>query len=410
MARTSPLPLATSSNRNLLPLVALALALNGCFLGFDSRWGESKRIQQHNAAAAAPAAIESTPPPETPTAGEAHATPAVRAYRVRIYATPAYESLTVDWHRRVTELLEDGNLVLGPSIGARLTIESFHDWAVDEQSLSGALRALGEEDEGRDVDWVIGFVSALPRATRSFHELGMAQVPGKHLVLRAAGVADEKDAIDQAFDQLSQADRTKLGRARARHRATAVLLHEIGHTLGALHVSDPRSLMRPAYDTQMDAFGDPSAALMRATLSHRDDPDPRQGASALLSALEAAPADTWASADRDPFEARLRAVLAPPANAPPAKEPAKASAPAPDVAALPEDARARFAEASRALEAGDAAAAFEKGRALFEAEPDVLAVQDLRCKIAMARNLGWDSVRTECARLMALSTSPKNKK
>jgi hypothetical protein len=389
-----------------LPLAALALTLNGCFLGYDSRWGAAKRMQQHNAASAAPAAIESTPPPETSSAGEARAG-AVRAYRVRIYASPAYEALTVDWHRRVSELLEDGNLVLGPSIGARLTIESFHEWAVDEQSLSGALRALAEEDEGRDVDWVIGFVSALPRATRSFHELGMAEVPGKHLVLRAAGVADEKDAIDQAFDQLSEADRTKLGRARARHRATAVLLHEIGHTLGALHVSDLKSLMHPAYDTKMDAYGDPSAVLMRATLSHRDDADPKERATALLSALESAPADTWAPADRDPFEARLRAVLAPLANAAPAKESPKVPALAPEVAALPEDVRARFVDASRALEAGDAAAALEKARPLFEAEPDVLPVQDLRCKIAMARNLGWDSVRTECARLMTLSTAPK---
>src|ERR1700722_8330504 len=112
MAHTSPVLRAKPSNRTLLPLMALALALNGCF--FDSRWGEAKRIQQHNAAAAAPAAIESTPPPEASSASEARAPPGVRAYRVRIYATPAYESLTVDWHRRVSELLEDGNLVLGP--------------------------------------------------------------------------------------------------------------------------------------------------------------------------------------------------------------------------------------------------------------------------------------------------------
>jgi Matrixin len=403
-----------ASSRILVSSMALAAALNGCFFGYDSRWGQSKRIQQHNAAAAAPAALEATPPPETSSAAETRSAQGVRAYRVRVYATPAYEAQTLDWHRRVSEIIEDGNLVLGPSVGARLTIESFNDWSVEEQSLSGALHTIRDEDEGRGVDWVIGFVAGLPRATSSFHELGMAEIPGKHLVLRASGVADEKDAIDKAFDELSQADRDKLGRARARHRATAVLLHEIGHTLGAIHVRDPRSLMNPAYDKRMEAFGDPSAALMRAALSHRDDADPRQTATALLSVLDSAPADVWSPADREPLEARLRAVLAASAKAAPAQASSdvQALAPAvhglaPDVAALPEEARARFVEASRALEAGDLAAALEKARPLFEAQRDVLSVQDLRCKIAMARNTDWDSVRAECARLMELSTSSK---
>ncbi len=87
----------------------------------------------------------------------------------------------------------------------------------------------------------------------------MSNVPGKHLVLRATGAAEEKDDIDRAFDQLSVEDRAKLGRVRARHRATAVLLHELGHSLGALHVRDPQSLMSPAYDKRMTAYGDPVA-------------------------------------------------------------------------------------------------------------------------------------------------------
>jgi hypothetical protein len=399
-----------------LRLVASALLvvnLNACFLGYDSRWGQAKRAQQRNAAAAAPATLQASPAPEASATGDV-ARPAgtARDYRVRVYATPAYAALTLDWHRRVGEIVGDGNAILGPSIGAQLTVEEFHDWSVgagEEQNLAAALHALHDEDDGKGADWVIGFVGSLPRATRSFHELGMADVPGKHLVLRATSVAEEKDAIDRAFDQLSEADRAKLGKTRARHRGTAILLHEIGHTLGAIHARDPQSLMHAEYDKRMDAFGEGSVALMRAALAHRDEADAKGGAEALLSALQSVPADAWAPGERDPFEARLRGMLAPP-GAPTAPAPAPlapAAAIPKDLAALPEDARARFTEASRTLGAGDAAAAFATARPLFDAYPDVLSVQDLRCKIAMARSSDWTATRTECAKLMELSTGKK---
>jgi predicted Zn-dependent protease len=40
--------------------------------------------------------------------------------------------------------------------------------------------------------------------------------------------------------------RDRIVRARRRHRAEAVFLHEIGHVLGALHETDPVSLMHTA--------------------------------------------------------------------------------------------------------------------------------------------------------------------
>jgi hypothetical protein len=243
----------------------------------------------------------------------------------------------------------------------------------------------------------------------------MAQEPGKHVVVRAARAAEEKDEIDKAFDELKDADRAKLGEARAKHRAAAVLLHEIGHTLGAIHARDRASLMHPSYDTQMSSYGDPAAALMRAGLAHRQDAPAM--ARALLSALAATPPETWVDADRASLEARLNAVVGPlgPASAPAAAPsapapttPAAAEEPAPpalpdDVAALPADARGRFIEAARALAAGDAATADAKGRSLYAAHPKVVSVQDLRCKIAVAKGGAWDETKKECDPLMKLS-------
>jgi hypothetical protein len=385
-------------------LLVMLSALNACFMGYDSRWGESKRIQQHNAAAAAPAGLRATAPSEASTADAPHP-PAARTYRLRVYATAAYAAQILDWHRRATELIDDANRVLAPSIGAQLAIDGFRDGFVEEQSLSASLNALRKTDDGHDVDWVIGLVGGLPRTTQSFHELGMANILGKHLVVRATSPSQERDAIDRAFYELKEDERAKLARVRARHRATAVLLHEMGHTLGAIHVRDGRSLMHPQYDPRMEAFGDAPIGLMRATLAHRDDADPKELAHALQSALDAS--DAWGPADREPLESWLRGARAagdppPSPSAAPAQEPLPA-----DVAQLPADVRAHFVEASRALAAGDVTAAGKAAGPLFESQRDVLSIQDLRCKIAMARGDDWPSTRAACSRLMELSTSPK---
>jgi len=43
---------------------------------------------------------------------------------------------------------------------------------------------LARLDPGLDVDWVVGLVSPLPLVSMSFHDLGWAEVPGRHFVLR----------------------------------------------------------------------------------------------------------------------------------------------------------------------------------------------------------------------------------
>jgi hypothetical protein len=65
-----------------------------------------------------------------------------------------------------------------------------------------------------------------------------------------------------------------------------------------------------------------------------------------------------------------------------------------------------YSRAARALAAGDAASAWETAHPLFDRYRDVLAVQDLRCQIAMRRGLLYKAARAECDRLMDLSTKP----
>jgi predicted Zn-dependent protease len=140
-------------------------------------------------------------------------------------------------------------------------------------------------------------------------------------------------------------------------------------------------------------------------------------ARALLAALGAAAPEAWVDADRASLEARLKAAVGPVgtasasaagASASGPMAPAPANEPAPpalpdDVAALPADARGRFTDAARALAAGDAATADAKARPLYAAHPKVVSVQDLRCKIAVAKGGDWEPTKKECDPLMQLS-------
>ncbi|WXB20224.1 matrixin family metalloprotease [Pendulispora albinea] len=329
----------------------------------------------------------------------------VRTYRIRAYATTTYAAQTIDWKRRLSDLLDDANRVLGPAIGARLQLDECRSWGLaSEDDLPSTLASLRSADAGADVDWVIGLVGALPRLSSSFHDIGVAEIDGKHVILRAAGELGELAAAEQNFEALQADERAELVRARKRHRAVAVLLHEIGHTLGAIHTRDPRSLMSPQYDSHMDAYGDPSTSLMRATLSHRNDMDLRSRARAQLTILDGAPETTWIPSERNATRARLRNVLEP--SPQPTTAPAEKPLPN-DIAALPENDRSLYLQALRAYENGDITAAYDTGRPLFGSRPDVYSVQDLRCKLALAAGGAWSGTRAECEALMKIA-GPKS--
>jgi hypothetical protein len=318
----------------------------------------------------------------------------------------------------VRDLVDDANVVLAPSLGARLEIETMSQWddagGDRDAPLESALEELRAKDAGDGADWVIGMVGGLSRLTPSFHELGMGEMAGKHLVVRAASKADEHDAVDKAFDELGEEERARLRRSLKRHRAVAVFLHELGHTLGALHERDARSLMHPRYDRRMTAFSPEAIALMRITLTHRD-PERTTASDAhaldeqLLAHLREATDDAWVPNERAQRIAQLDAALA--SATPPAASPAPAPAPArvappeplPDLPGLTDADRALFARARESLHAGDAEAAWAAASPLFKAHPTSYAVQDLRCQIAMHRNLAWPDVRAECDPLMLLS-------
>jgi hypothetical protein len=373
-----------------------SLACASCW--YDSTWGQAKAAQKRYAAAATPSAIVPT--------DDARPGAPKRTYRIRLRPDAHYLSQTVDAERQLEALVDDADRVLGASLGLHLEVQKTEAWSLDnDESLEAALAALRHDDAGEDVDVVVGLIGALPRPTDSFHEVGYAEVLGKHLVVRAASRLGEHDAVDRALTELSADERDRLVASRRRHRAEAVFLHELGHVLGALHEADAASLMHPAYDEKMTSFGDDAVVLMRLAL---DEGDRAAVVHAQLDYVRNAKTTSWATGEREAALKRLQAMDSPP--------PTSAASAAriggvggsggsgggdgdevdvPFELTAPD--RERFAQAMKMFRAGAAAPAYQVAKPLFAAYPSTYAVQDLRCQLATVRWLEKDAMMAECA-------------
>ncbi|HSO31060.1 MAG TPA: matrixin family metalloprotease [Labilithrix sp.] len=386
----------------MLTAVAATLVA-GCY---DSQWGQQKAAQQRNAAIAAPAALRTE---ERVPAGEGEAGPAsaparAQKLRVRAFVTRSFTAQVIDAPRHLRDLLEDANRITERDLGVHLELVETRAWElVNEDDIDKAFEALRAKDAGDGVDWVAGFVGSLPRATRSFHELGKGTLVGQHVVVRAPSSAERHDGIERSFDELPEEQRRDLEKKLRRHRAAAVFLHELGHTLGSVHETSPQSIMFGEYNPKMSAFGPSADDVMRAAVAKHGAADVDL-AKDVVAALERAPAGAFVGAERDQLVARLQAKIAAasaPARATPSALPAAVVVPeTPELAAAD---RERFADAFRASARGDVVVAWATGKPLFGAYPRSMGVQDLRCQVA-SRSMPFDVARKECVQLMKLST------
>ncbi len=294
---------------------------------------------------------------------------------MRLRPNPHYLSQTIDVPKQTHDLIDDTNGVLGLALGVRVVIDAIEPWSF----------------------------GALPSPTDSLHEVGEATVLGKYIVVRATGRLEEDLVIDKTFNALSEDDRAALIRRRKRHRALAVFLHELGHTLGAVHEDASTSLMNPSYAPSRSTFGEGAIALMRASLARTDRVEVARAQLAILKDTNEA---SWVPAERTREIALLQTWVDGSDRALAAKSVAGQSeqARADDHASsLPDDDAQQFQRAKAMLQAGGILVAYETGRSVFAKYPNDVAVQDLRCQLATLRFLERKELVAECAAYVRLT-------
>ena len=385
--------------RSIAWSLSLPLLLSSCFF-YDSTWHQETQSQERQAAALTPDA------PRAEGAGDRWR--ATRELRVRAWATARYRAEVHGFRAHVRQLLDRSNEVLGPALGVRLVLEDARSWdAGDTDSLADLLEALEQHDAGDGADLVIGLAGSTPRLAARFDTLGIARVHGKHLVVRAMNDAAESDAIDAAFDRLSDEERARLRRRRKAHKELAVLLHEIGHSHGAIHVRDTTALMSPIYDDAMVRFAPETIALMRLAAEERRKPeaerDHRAFARAIADVLRA-DEHGFVPDERDALLAHCEQVLTGGDTTPATQRAAATRDDGPrtlnDVTALPDDDRAALERVRETR----GRTAWELLAPLVERHPDSYAVHELACELYHRRAAPSEAARS-CQRMMDLASS-----
>lgn len=385
-------------------LLALCSSLGGCFFFYDSTWGQAKASQKRVAAQRMPSELR------TEHDVRPAATAPVERFKIRAYATPRYAAALVNGKEQFEQALADANPTLVADLSFRLELESYRPLpdAAHEEDLSALLEALRAADPGEDVDWVLVLAGPLRMVALSPDQLGMGQILGRHIAVRAMSDPDELEAIDRSFDELSEAERAKLYAARKRHKAATVLLHELGHTLGMPHELDHTSMMSARYDEKASAFSAHGARLGRRALELRatelGTELHRNAARAALNVLGAAPEHTWEATSAASVEKLLRYHADTQAHTT-TKRPVASAALAPALA--PAQLSAEDAQLFARARAEQDVSRFREARSLaaplFERYPNVLQVQELRCQLAMKVGLSMSDEHDECAPLMQLS-------
>ncbi|HWU85942.1 MAG TPA: hypothetical protein VN253_01625, partial [Kofleriaceae bacterium] len=237
----------------------------------------------------------------------------VRVAKLRVWADDAYRAQNVRWQHTFEDQLDGANQVLIPMLGVRLEAE-YRTWEhhVPGGTLSDHLAALIQQDPGDDVVWVVGLTSSLSLLSPTFEQLGIAQVGAPHLVLRGYADLEERKAFERAFPDTDRREREIVHEARRRHKTTTVLLHELAHSLGALHEAESDKVMSPLYSHLAAAIGNANRELMLLVLADRLAPaaqrDPHAAAQRLLAVLEDE-RPGWVADERAEAIERLRGQL-----------------------------------------------------------------------------------------------------
>ncbi|HWO19611.1 MAG TPA: hypothetical protein VNO30_12580 [Kofleriaceae bacterium] len=311
-----------------------------------------------------------------------------RTVKVRVHVDAGVRA-QARWREEITDQIDYASQLLTPLCGVRLSIDAIKEWARPSDP-DVALLALTDADRGEGVGWVIGYVTAGDTVSKAMSELGRAEPLGRHVIVRAWAERPETEAIASILPDLAESERAEVLAAHRRHKQTAILLHMLATTLGAIAETDPTWLKHPTYSPKMTGFSERNRELMTLTLDARLAAGTDQTvAQKLLDAIEKSPWGGWIAADSDQVTARLRAVM----------DAARAGKTAADVPTAAYNQFARIQELARRGQTKDALIELDN---LLVAYPGNAAMHQLRCEIFLrAPGVADKATRAACARASA---------
>lgn len=334
--------------------------------------------------------LEPTELEATPTQGGAIATA-----RVRVYVDDGYKAQSPDTSTKIRLLVQRINRVLEPTTGLRLEVADIRPWspAGNGIDLQRALDDLAALDPATDVDFVLGMLDALNRVSTDLHQLGRAHVLGRHMVVRGLSDAVEVAALDKWLRRLGRDERQALFSRRKRHKEEAILLHEVGHLLGAPHVTGATDIMSPSYGHHQKDFARDMADFMRqvarARMERKGEVAAREWGKAL-ALVRAHSAEDWNEDEKALVEASLQGLA----------QGGDDQGPIGDI--LGEGVRAgdreKFRAAERLLAAGQPDDAWEELEPLLDFYPDEPAVNRLACRLAATTSRDRSVIELRCKR------------
>lgn len=335
---------------------------------------------------------------------------AFKTLRARFYYDPGFALLEGEVQEHVADRVHRVNEALQTALHARLDVESVRALPATppgQVDLDTILSRLSELDAGDDVEVIIALVGALPVATFSFHDLGRADVLGKHIAIRSMSNHEELRALD-TFDALEPEERSRMYQQRKHHKEATVMLHEIGHALGAVHTTDANDIMHARYEHTMHMFSPHNVELMQLALDERlrpaEDQDLKVLATAMKNRLLAAPADLFPTRERSEHLARLEAVIAPAEALKTARTNSPGSA-ARDLSALSDEDKKRVTDAAAKQAGGDFHGAFNGLSELADKYPHTHFLQHEACDAGMKLRKSFKEIRAYCDRVAAAAVA-----
>ncbi len=327
----------------------------------------------------------------------------VRTARVRIWVDDDFRSQNVRWRAQIEEQLDEANQFLAPAVGLRLEVAEMKPWPVRQVGvgLREVLVALEALDDGKGADWVLGYTSSLTLVESRFEELGVARLLGRHLVVRGYADVTERKRFERHLPETSREDREVVHQARRRHKQGLVLIHEIAHTLGAVHERDTSWIMHASYDVKMTQLSDRSRELMQLTLEGwlgaTGGGDARARAARLVSFIESNPWGGWEENDLRDWIASLHAVAD-------ASEAGDGAAPVTPDIPVPPGAYEQYQRAQRLAQQGQRDDALAELAALVTAYPASAELRQAICEVHIGKDgPGHATTTATCDRAAEIS-------